>query len=92
MAFRLKSTLLLIRLDVFPKLLMSIELRFMGSDNSHASLLISMGENPLVIKDRLGHEDVQTTLGTYGHLYPNSNFQVANRLSNVIRFKTGYTN
>lgn len=45
--------------------------------HSHASLLISMGENPLIIKDRLGHEKIQTTLGTYGHLYPNSNFEVA---------------
>ena len=25
--------------------------------HSHASLLISMGENPLIIKDRLGHEN-----------------------------------
>jgi len=41
-----------------------------------------MGENPLVIIDRLGQEDIQTTLGTYGHLYPNSNFQVADKLSN----------
>src|SRR5690625_1464008 len=32
-----------------------------GLRHSHASLLISMGENPLVIKDRLGHEDIQTT-------------------------------
>ena len=36
--------------------------------HSHASLLISMGENPLLIKERLGHEKIQTTLGTYGHL------------------------
>ena len=28
----------------------------------HASLLISMGENPLLIKERLGHEKIQTTL------------------------------
>ncbi|WP_373687672.1 tyrosine-type recombinase/integrase [Virgibacillus proomii] len=56
-----------------------------GLRHSHASLLISMGENPLVIKDRLGHEDVQTTLGTYRYLYPNSNFQVADRLSSVIQ-------
>lgn len=42
---------------------------------SHASLLISMGENSLIIKERLGHEDIETTLGTDGHLYPNSNFQ-----------------
>ena len=36
-----------------------------------------MGENPLIIKDRLGHEDIKTTLGTYGHLYPNMNREVA---------------
>ena len=29
--------------------------------HSHASLLISMGENPLLIKERLGHEKIQTT-------------------------------
>nr|WP_326102005.1 site-specific integrase [Bacillus atrophaeus] len=52
--------------------------------HSHASLLISLGENVLVIRDRLGHEDIQTTLGTYGHLYPNMNREVANRLKNII--------
>lgn len=36
--------------------------------HSHASLLIALGENPLVIRDRLGHEEIETTLGTYGHL------------------------
>ena len=51
--------------------------------HSHASLLISMGENPLLIKERLGHEKIQTTLGTYGgscqkinwrsHLYSGNN-------------------
>jgi integrase len=54
--------------------------------HSHASLLISMGENPLIIKDRLGHEDIETTLGTYGHLYPNSNFEVAHKLKGVIQY------
>ncbi|MER2128796.1 site-specific integrase [Solibacillus sp.] len=53
--------------------------------HSHASLLISLGENALVIRDRLGHEDIQTTLGTYGHLYPNMNREVANRLKNIIK-------
>ena len=43
----------------------------------HASLLISLGENALVVRDRLGHEDIETTLGTYGHLYPNTNRAVA---------------
>lgn len=54
--------------------------------HSHASLLISMGENPLIIKDRLGHEDIQTTLGTYGHLYPNSNFEVAHKLTGMLSY------
>ena len=54
--------------------------------HSHASLLISMGENPLLIKERLGHEDIETTLGTYGHLYPNSNLAVAQKLKGTISF------
>ena len=54
--------------------------------HSHASLLISMRENPLIIKDRLGHEKIQTTLGTYGHLYPNSNFEVAKKLTGKLTY------
>ena len=54
--------------------------------HSHASLLISMGENPLIIKERLGHEKIQTTLGTYGHLYPNSNFDVAKKLTGMLTY------
>lgn len=60
--------------------------------HSHASLLISMGENPLIIKDRLGHEEIQTTLGTYGHLYPNSNFDVAHKLKGILDFQTSANN
>lgn len=55
--------------------------------HSHASLLISMGENPLLIKERLGHEKIQTTLGTYGHLYPNTNLEVANKLTGILQYK-----
>ena len=54
--------------------------------HSHASLLISMGENPLLIKERLGHEKIQTTLGTYGHLYPNTNLEVANKLTGGLQY------
>lgn len=54
--------------------------------HSHVALLISMRVNPLIVKDRLGHEKIQTTLGTYGHLYPNSNFEVAKMLGGIINF------
>ncbi|WP_373166348.1 tyrosine-type recombinase/integrase [Agathobaculum sp. Marseille-P7918] len=56
--------------------------------HSHASLLISLGENALVVRDRLGHEDIETTLGTYGHLYPNTNREVADRLSGLLTENT----
>ena len=54
--------------------------------HSYASLLISIGEKPLIIKERLGHEDIQTTLETYGHLYPNSNFETAQHLNGLVDF------
>lgn len=40
--------------------------------HSHASLLIHLGINPLIISKRLGHEKVDTTLNIYSHLYPES--------------------
>lgn len=40
--------------------------------HSHASLLIHLGCPVLLVSERLGHEDVQTTLRTYGHLYPST--------------------
>lgn len=51
--------------------------------HSHASMLISMQENALVIKERLGHEDIETTLGTYGHLYPNYNKKIAKKIDRL---------
>ncbi len=38
--------------------------------HSHASLLIEKGFSPLLIAERLGHENIETTLNTYSHLYP----------------------
>ena len=52
--------------------------------HSHASLLIEMGCQPLLIADRLGHEKIQTTLNTYSHLYPNKQAEVAQQLENLI--------
>ena len=52
--------------------------------HSHAGLLIEMGISPLQISERLGHEDVQTTLNTYSHLYPQKQEELAERLSDFI--------
>ncbi len=51
--------------------------------HSHASLLIEQGFSPLVIKERLGHEDIQTTLNTYSHLYPSKQDEISARLQDL---------
>ena len=48
--------------------------------HSHASMLIEMGVPILEIRDRLGHEKVETTLNTYAHLYPNKQLMLAEQL------------
>lgn len=60
------------------------EIRTHDLRHSHASLLIEMGVNPLIIQERLGHEDVQTTLNTYSHLYPNKQEKVALKLNKIL--------
>jgi integrase len=51
--------------------------------HSHASLLIEMGFTPLLIAERLGHENINTTLETYSHLYPNKHSEVAEKLQEL---------
>ena len=51
--------------------------------HSHASMLIEMGYSPLVISERLGHENIQTTLQTYSHLYPNKQKELVKKLEDI---------
>lgn len=51
--------------------------------HSHASLLIELGFSPLLISERLGHENIETTLNTYSHLYPNKHSQVSDKLQEI---------
>ena len=55
--------------------------------HSHASLLISMGADPKLVADRLGHNKIQTTLDTYSHLYPNQARSLADSLDQLKRSK-----
>ena len=54
--------------------------------HSHASLLIEQGFSPLVIKERLGHENIETTLNTYSHLYPTKQSEISERLEAIGAF------
>lgn len=49
--------------------------------HSHVAYLINQGVAPLIIKERVGHTDIKTTLNIYGHLYPNEQRKVAEMLN-----------
>lgn len=53
--------------------------------HSHAALLIRLGTPILLVSERLGHENVETTLKTYGHLYPTAGGEAVQKLDDLMR-------
>lgn len=51
--------------------------------HSHVSLLINSGEDIYIISQRLGHKSTSTTYDIYGHLFPNRQKELANRLDDL---------
>ncbi|RGT75125.1 site-specific integrase [Ruminococcus sp. AF18-22] len=51
--------------------------------HSHASLLIELGFSALLVSERLGHENVSTTLNIYSHLFPSKQSEVSERLEKL---------
>ena len=51
--------------------------------HSHVSLLIELGFSPHLIADRIG-DTVQMVNNTYGHLYPNKQSEVSDRLNSIL--------
>ena len=43
------------------------------------------GAHPKVIQERLGHSSIKVTLDTYGHLFPNLDEALAQRLDELAR-------
>ncbi|HFR3472037.1 TPA: tyrosine-type recombinase/integrase [Streptococcus suis] len=52
--------------------------------HSHASLLINQGEDYLVVKERLGHASITTTIDTYSNLYPSKQKALADKLDDLL--------
>lgn len=59
------------------------EIRIHDLRHSHASLLINLNFTPLLIAERLGHENVQTTLNIYGHLFPTQQEKLLSTLEEI---------
>ena len=69
--------------DKYLKLAGLPHMRIHDFRHSHVTLLVEMGENPLLIANRLGHSDIKMTLNTYAHLYPNKQKELAQKLENL---------
>lgn len=52
--------------------------------HSSASFLIELGCSSLLIQERLGHENIETTLQTYSHLYPNKQLDVVSKINEML--------
>lgn len=48
--------------------------------HSHASLLIDLGANPVLVANRLGHESPDITLKTYSHLFPHKQSDIVSKI------------
>lgn len=51
--------------------------------HSHVALLINNGEDPHMIKERIGHASIQTIYNLYGHLYPSKQISTADKLDSM---------
>lgn len=59
------------------------KINFHDFRHSHVSLLINGGADALLVKDRLGHATVTTTLDTYAHLFPEKDDALLNFLNQL---------
>ncbi len=51
--------------------------------HSHASMLINIGANPLLVAERLGHESPTITLKTYSHLFPSTQTDIVSKIKKL---------
>lgn len=51
--------------------------------HSHASLLINLGADPVLVAERLGHESPNITLKVYAHLFPSKQSDIIKKIKNV---------
>lgn len=57
--------------------------------HSCATLLLSAGENPKVVAERLGHSSVKMTLDTYSHVLPDMQQSATDKLETMLYRKIG---
>jgi integrase len=61
------------------------EVRFHDLRHSHATMLLTLGENPKVVQERLGHSQISLTLDTYSHVLPTVQRAAAAKIDQAFR-------
>ena len=64
---------------------LEVQPRFHDLRHTCVALLVAEGAHQLTIMRRLGHSSIQVTLDTYGHLFPELEEDVTQRLDAVGR-------
>lgn len=59
------------------------EIRVHDIRHSHASLLINLGANPVLVAERLGHDSPDITLRTYAHLFPHQQTEIVAKIKKL---------
>ncbi|GLC79210.1 site-specific integrase [Lacrimispora brassicae] len=52
--------------------------------HTHASILYELGENPITISKRLGHDQVSTTQNMYSHVLKDSDKKASDNIANLL--------
>ncbi|MFO1445459.1 site-specific integrase [Bacillus sp. Bva_UNVM-123] len=53
--------------------------------HTHSTLLLINGENPKLVQQRLGHEDVEITLRIYSHILPSMQRDAVDKLERELK-------
>jgi integrase len=68
---------------------LSLDFRLYDLRHSCATLLLSVGENPKVVSERLGHASIVLTLDTYSHVLPSMQQAATAKLESLLFEHTG---
>ena len=79
--FNLKSSQLRYILEKYSLLTNLPKIRLHDFRHSHASYLLFIQADITAISKRLGHDNLQTTINTYSHLYKDANIQLIEKLN-----------
>jgi len=60
------------------------DIRLYDLRHSCATLLLSAGENPKIVSERLGHASITLTLDTYSHVLPDMQQGAADKLEGIL--------